>query len=129
MKLEDQVCSLELSRRLKELRVKQESLWWWGKTIECGDWAENYSLHNGVPDEPEHYSINNFYSAYTAVELGAVFKENEIDFETKFEFGTVQISSAWAETDEEWIADTEANARAKMLIYLIENNLINQKEK
>ena len=29
MKLEDQVCSLELSKRLKELGVKQDSLWYW----------------------------------------------------------------------------------------------------
>jgi len=30
MKLEDQVCSLELAKRLKELGVEQESLFYWG---------------------------------------------------------------------------------------------------
>ena len=29
MKLEDQVSSLKPSKKLKELGVKQESLWWW----------------------------------------------------------------------------------------------------
>ena len=29
MKLQNQVCSLELSKKLKELGVKQESLWYW----------------------------------------------------------------------------------------------------
>lgn len=29
MKLENQVCSLELAKRLKELKVKQDSLWCW----------------------------------------------------------------------------------------------------
>ena len=30
MKLEDQVVSLELAKKLKELGVKQESLFYWG---------------------------------------------------------------------------------------------------
>ena len=29
MQLEQQVCNLELSKRLKELGAKQDSLWWW----------------------------------------------------------------------------------------------------
>ena len=29
MKLEDQVCSLELAKKLKELGVKQDSLFYW----------------------------------------------------------------------------------------------------
>ncbi len=33
MKLEDQVTSLEISKRLRELRVKQESLFYWANTI------------------------------------------------------------------------------------------------
>ena len=32
MQIEDQVCNLELSRKLKELGVKQESYFWWVET-------------------------------------------------------------------------------------------------
>lgn len=36
MTFEQQVCGLELAKRLKELGVKQESLYWWSETYECG---------------------------------------------------------------------------------------------
>jgi len=32
MKLENQVCSLEHAKKLKELGVKQENIWWWVET-------------------------------------------------------------------------------------------------
>ena len=41
MELKNQVVNLELSKRLKELNCKQESLWWW---ILCGD--KEYHLRN-----------------------------------------------------------------------------------
>ena len=37
MKLEKQVCSLELAKRLKELDVKQESLWYWHFNTEASE--------------------------------------------------------------------------------------------
>lgn len=36
MRLEDQAYGLELAKKLKELGVKQESLWYWSKGIGAG---------------------------------------------------------------------------------------------
>ncbi|MEA2240294.1 MAG: hypothetical protein QOC81_5018 [Thermoanaerobaculia bacterium] len=42
MKLEDQVCSLDFAKKLKELRVKQESLFRWQEWRELGERAKGY---------------------------------------------------------------------------------------
>lgn len=62
MKLEQQVTNLELSKRLKELGVRQESLFWWEHPdMEWGhtDWIVKYGDSNPV------YKI----SAFTVAEL------------------------------------------------------------
>lgn len=69
MKLEQQVISLELSKRLKELGVKQESLFQWKHNTEStsgsiDDWV--LTQYGTVP-----YEINSDYhaSAFTVAEL------------------------------------------------------------
>ena len=49
MKLEDQICSLDLAKRLKELGARQESLFWWGHFVRTGMGAEanRNKLHYG----------------------------------------------------------------------------------
>lgn len=139
MKLKDQVCSLELAKKLKELGVKQESLFYWA-TDGNRNWLDIkinglfYDFNFQVADD-DFYKRNEFYqySAFTVAELGEMlpkghwtngavckgccdrnlnyFCEYEIDFENP-------------EAKKELIyANTEANARAKMLIYLLENKL------
>ncbi len=63
MKLEDQVASLELSKKLNELEIKQNSIWYW--CAEDNDY-EKYSprLYRMLP-----YSELPKYSAFTADEL------------------------------------------------------------
>jgi hypothetical protein len=80
MKLEQQVCSLDLSRRLKELGVKQASLFVWFENrknqrtmlafkTETGYYAENDSgFSYGVLQTCE------VYSAFTVAELGEMLK-------------------------------------------------------
>lgn len=64
MKLEDQVCSLELAKRLKELGVKLESLFYWHYWDNRNTWtlepAGRYK-----DEEP-------FFFAFTVAELGAM---------------------------------------------------------
>ncbi len=123
MTLENQVVSLDLSKRLKELGFKQESLFYYINGILR---LEEYT------GEVEHLFWGNehnntkhtIYSAYTVAELGEMLPKNTSCFKEPVD------NYQWVCTRNEprvmlsFRADTEANARAKMLIYLKENNLI-----
>ena len=108
MKLEQQVCSLELAKRLKELGVNQESLFAWDVSVTparlqfTGGWLGSNEI-----------------SAFTVAELG----EDKL------------VLSEWNKNFERWggwsplspvicYGDTEADARAAMLVHLIEQKLI-----
>ena len=123
MKLEQQVCSLELAKRLKELGVKQESLF--GYT-DYGSLV-SYILTDYVP-EPR------YYAAFTVAELGEMMPL--VWMQTK-SIGRYRIlwwkespEKIYSEThrllkcDCEILNESEANARAEMIIYLLENKLI-----
>ena len=133
-----QLSNLQLSKRLKELGVKQESLWWWVDGIE-----DNFSEIKTVPREIKLYSdddlcsqfqkVFNKYSAFTVAELGEMLPSGlKINNRScailagKMEKGTRFIGaySSGEQTELEFPADTEANARAKCLIYLKEKGLI-----
>lgn len=114
MKLEDQVCNLELSKKLKELGVKQESLFYhYNEPYNDGedDWVittfEDYKTTYENKSEP--------YSAYTVAELGEMLPVG-------FLFG--KGTDKWFCSGEGFDDENEANTRAKMLIDLIENDLI-----
>ena len=122
MDLEKQVCSLEHARKLQELGVKQDSLFYW---ISIGilnnkhvGWRLELS-HNCNCEEP--LIAQEYYSAYTVAELGEMVldKANGCGRDTQNLF--------WCQIGIKFFKDkTEANARAKMLIYLLENNLTKQ---
>ena len=143
MNLNQQVTSLELSKKLKELGVKQESHWYW----------ESYYLpeittdrHNNIIDSKYIRYIADkrpvirsgfltsklkYYSAYTVAELGELLPEG---FESHKTILAPENYSKNPNLDTpdyciksfgEIIYDkNEANARAKMLIHLLENKLI-----
>jgi len=133
MKLENQVCSLELAKKLKELGVKQESLWWWmicpDKTYQISNakslghkyWLEQHG--EKWKDFPEE-KIS--YSAFTVAELGEMLPKEYISANTSQGWAILLLEKVrkFQELVVLQIADTEANARAKMLIYLLENKLM-----
>jgi len=137
MKLEDQVCSLEVARKLKALGVKQESFWSWYDTIDRDDGPRlNRSDENCPVCTLPKQNWEEKISAFTAAELGEMlpeqagpgfFREKMIDIPTsRYE---VFYADSFTERivlpqDQSIRAATEADARAKMLIYLIENNLL-----
>jgi hypothetical protein len=110
MNLENQVCSLELAKRLKELGVKQDS-WFWHQ-----EYKNKMVLLDDVPDE---YADN--YSAFTVAELGEMIG-NGCSHSINLNKNRSSITNR--AVDNVFVADTEANARAKMLIWLIENGRV-----
>lgn len=133
MTLESQVCSLELAKKLEELGVKQDGCFIYGETQEDG-----WIIYPG-----EHMEgVYDWVNAYTVAELGEMLPWS-ITIEGKsyhLEIMPSQGSTisgkqkidmwhiAYARMDTKHIAwseaNTEADARAKMLIYLLENKLI-----
>lgn len=138
MKLEDQVCSLELSKKLKELGVKQESLFYWQQTyseMKGGQTASGFEI---TQKKTESKKGMRCFSAFTVAELGEMLpmcikkdgKEHYFDMgiisedirdhsNRKYYIRIEEFSFDGLKT-----ADTEANTRASMLIYLLENKLI-----
>lgn len=122
MKLEQQVVSLELAKKLKELGVKQESEFYWTEFF-----GDRYEIKH--KDFASGGQTGNC-SAFTVAELGEMLPDGYV---------AVKQPDGWYHGDyahdlEDGIfvnthlgsnADTEADARAKMRIYLLENNLIN----
>lgn len=131
MTLEQQVCSLELAKKLKELGVKQESLFYWVTTKPTDikpttiEWEGDIEW---IRENISHTYITEQVSAFTVAELGEILSRNN---DLRYYFNHV-----WQQDKQSWIvmdvcldnyyeyASTEADARAKMLIYLIKNKLI-----
>jgi len=114
---EYQVCNLELSKRLKELGVKQESLWYWDHIIDKDDFDKGE--YNLSFKECHHGDTDDLICAFTVAELGSLLRKQN-DFYIPYLDGHNKGWISPASTE----SDTEANARAKMLIHLIENKLI-----
>lgn len=129
MELEKQVTSLQLSKKLKELGVKQNSIFVWEYyNDQCH--GVKYIPYAMIPNNNNKFKI---YSAFTVAELG-------IDLPATCHTSKITGGRSGTKETGEWVcylgisshplgfyrinSDTEVNARAEMLIYLIENNLI-----
>lgn len=141
MKLEQQVCSLELSKRLKELGFEQESLFYWYGARKF-NLIMNSEIRDILWDErcfenlTETAELKERFSAYTVAELGEMLPEtidqNDDDSPYFLNIHKEKDNDLWQirygnSEDEHCIyilEKTEADARAKMLIYLKENNLL-----
>lgn len=132
MELEKQVCSLELSKKLLTLGVKQNSLFYWRDDRDCDDNTcdecnhkieiifSNYIFHeNSV-------TLRDYYSAFTVSELVEMLPA-EIG-NPHLEMGKYRDGRYGIEylcMDDGYTEDiTFANACAKMLIHLLENKFI-----
>lgn len=140
MKLEDQVTSLELSKKLKELGVKQESLFWWTRTFtrKSGEYKEDSEWYLQFKKN----GIGGHYSAFTVAELGELlpksvnYENNDLVVLSRKSWSIKNNNSIWfcglyivnGDRRIGFYADTEANARAKCLQYLLEENIISVNE-
>jgi len=120
MKIEEQVCSLELAKKLKELGVAQESLFKWHSKI---DEKGNLS-HTEIIYYPAK-QMKQDYSAFTCAELGELIPKSYGLPAYYSNEGWVYLEGIDASDIKSIVSDTEANARVKMLVYLLKNDLIN----
>ena len=132
MKLEDIVCDFEYAEKLRELGLYKRSLFWYNS-------KGLLELDDSIPIE---YAEDFVYFTYTVAELGEMLPNMvEGDDEDKVIYydGSLQIIKAFDDIfeasysyyDQDLIcfADPkEANARAKLLIWLIENKHVNVEE-
>ena len=143
--LEEQVSSLESSKRLKELGCPQESLFYW-RVLPDG----RSSLLNALERKLEELNLglarlnaNDEYdriwgrdtylvSAYTVAELGELLPQDLYTYKQIYTGGlNVAKGTHWFGTGREGTigynrlehALKEAEARSKMLIYLLEQGL------
>jgi hypothetical protein len=138
MKLENQVCSLELAKQLKELGVKQESLYFW-----CQQEGQNPGI---IPKAKAKRILSwhkEIVSAFTVAELGEMLPDKLANEEylalhciktrkMSEEYKPIYKiffapAGATPKRIHEQNAFTEADARAKILIYLLKNNLLQNK--
>lgn len=137
IKLEIQVCSLELAKKLKELGVSQDSFWYWVEHYVSRKQGRVWELFQFDEDD----KVNPHISAFTVAELGILlpawvrkrgicyhYRGTQPDSTVKNDWYGGYTSSRLEKTEHELIylhgVDTEANVRAKMLIYLLENELV-----
>lgn len=129
MKLEDQLCSLELAKKLKDLGVKQESAF---------DWVE--SPKGTILLRGRHETTRfraNKTCAFTVAELGEIM--TEVGHGVVSCFGDTAcatlVKKEWWITGGNWLPAKQkydhletdakwADALAKMLIYLIEKGIV-----
>lgn len=127
MKLEQQVVSLDLAKRLKKLGVSQDSLYSWlnadPRSAQANDvWYVALTEAEHILELPE-------FAAFTVAELGemmpaevATYRYEEEDFAEWM--CKLHVKDDWSKYINIIPGNTEADARAKMLIYLLENKLI-----
>lgn len=135
MKIEDQCVSLELAKKLKELGFKQDSYHaYYGN---AGTWSEELvdtNMYLGATDE---FINTKLLSAYTVAELGEILPVTIIHASgylrilcDKLKNGGWSIKYKYHKENKFPKAfitiqgKTEAEVRAKMLIYLKNNQLI-----
>lgn len=124
--LENHVTSLELSKRLKELGVKQESLFYW---VDKNGWALQDRKPSYCNIETCECVEISYLSAFLASELGELIPYEYIvskvrgegwfcyKYDGRYNFSMTNIFGITIKDK------NEADARAEMLIHLLENNL------
>lgn len=124
MTIDQQVITLEQAKKLKELGVKQESLFTHIVQAEARYHGIHYAMIEDLYIRDEQYVLWDEYSAFTVAELGEM-----LPMFPEYSWQTYKHSA-----DDEWrcqvmdgqegVCKTEAQARAFILIHLLENNII-----
>lgn len=128
MKIEEQVCTLEQAKRLMELGITAPAFFCWKY-----DYTPPIVISGRFKNTGQkHFGFNERPPAYTVAELGEMLPENNgIDYvysykvENAFGMGKTPwfINPPFSEIEKQNLF-TEAQARAALLIHLLESNLL-----
>lgn len=126
MRIEDQVCSLELAKRLKELGVEQNSYFSY-------EWYSDNAYRLANPhDRTDPMNGATIIDAFTVSELGKMLPDAILFHNSKCYIKSQKKDNEYKIYIDHlsrlviFFDENEADARAKMLIYLIENGLIKE---
>lgn len=138
MNIENQVASLELSKKLKELGVKQESVWYWvgwyGYSTETIKMIFSVKTNSEIKQIERDFHIEKICSAFTVAELGEMLPECYSSGKTNLDYMETnkEVERFYCQNNNRTsirkFADIEADARAKMLIWFIENKRVEVEE-
>lgn len=127
MQLTQQVCSLELAKKLKSLNVKQESLFWWMdiKESTCRVITSEDACDGDQCYVPKKWKEDGrAISAFTVAELGVHLSNYVNEIQRGIHRGIASWSWWNKEDDQHMIFDVEADARAALFIHLLEHKII-----
>lgn len=116
MKLDDQCVSLELAKKLKELGIKKESLFYWQFFP-----GHDFIIHD--KDKARNYTTETI-PAFTSAELGEILPDWQETVKRAKQDWVCIIRHKHNDINDHAFAENEVNSRAKMLIHLLENKLI-----
>lgn len=137
MELKDQVASLELSKRLKELGAKQESAFYFETIVnEEGDKSVTNLRFGKFYDDTANKKHVSYIAAFTVAELGLMipwrvygynvqWQKLENDFDISY---FVESHDERSDYNMNVSDKNEANCRAEFLIHLIENEIVKTEE-
>ena len=140
MEIENQLSSLELSKRLEELNVKQDSIFCYVDGILCieieGEFFWVHKAHYTQDCWKSNDEIAEKYSAFTIVEIVEIIKSYHLlDMVVKLDMVVNQRGNLYFNKESNDYINAvcknkiplliiDVNFWAEVLIYLIENNLI-----
>ena len=123
MKLQDQVCTIEQAKKLSQLGIRQ------GLSVfffNCYPAKPSLIMNNNPEGGYMHSADNTCFSAFTVAELGVMIGTTE--WSTNYKKQNIFYWDAELFGLPFGPYSTEAEARAAILIHLLENNLITPAE-
>lgn len=118
MNIEKQVCSLWYAKRLKELGITQNAYWSWYINAGKGNLMHNPEGYRSMEEKT--------FDAFSVAELGKILRGHELPFYNDGRYSSIAAPKrGWRlkqKRAESTTLQTEADARADLLIYLIETS-------
>lgn len=124
MKLQDQVCRLQQSKKLNQLGIIQGGSVFYFDTEQID--VEVPIFNSGFNGDGQYFNAETCFAAFNVAELGIMCNSETYTWRTGSE-NSEYAHWEWIDegnTNAMGVYATEAEARAEMLIYLLKNNLV-----